>query len=306
VANFTFINRHPAVAKDVTLLVGEVSEPIGIRKEERDPDLDAYLVKLPRHSRVAFAETLSPVPRFNLPEKEMRAVTVTGRRPGETSILFVSVGDKLTELGTVNVKVKDFDKKDQDVDIFYLGQYIVWRRSLPPQATGEDMLMFAASSGKNGVASAQTLRDVGPLPEGRYTLLAQFDPLQNTVEKANRLLAEGDTPGKGPFQNYRPGIQRLPSGGLGTVNIQWGDTRARLDPLFNVPGGRSGFYLHDSHKGHTSGCVEVRRDDSRQLFFDALINYASSPSSRKKPTLILKVMYRDMATPTHGHTIETL
>ncbi len=305
-AKIVLINQYPQKADAITLLAGEVSGPIGIMQESGDPDLDGYIVKLPDDFHIAIGEIMGQVPRFNLPAKQMRAITVHGRRPGTTAIKIYVVAQKVTELGRIDVTVQDFnDPKDQDVDIFYLGQYVVWRRSLPPEGDTPGLLVFSASSGKNGVASAQKMRDIGPLPEGKYKLLAQFDPQQSTVDQANALLKEGDAPGRGPFQNTRPGIQLLPVGGAGPVNVQWGAMRVRLDPTFAVPGNRSGFYLHDSHKGYTSGCVEVRRDTGRHLFFDALLSYVSSGRAKKKPTLTVKVMYRDMDTTTHGNTIET-
>ncbi len=198
--------------------------------------------------------------------------------------------------------VEDF--KEKDVDLFYVGKYLIWRRSLPAMLDAEEFLMFDASSGNFPIASAQSMKDQGPIPEGRYVLLAQLDPMQDTVEKANALMSQGDLPGRGPIMNTRPGIQRLPVGGNGPVNILWGETRVRIDPLFQVPGGRNSFYLHDSKKGHTSGCVEARRSDTGLLFFDALVSYALGDRARRKKNLILKVMYRDSYTSTRGRTVE--
>ena len=59
------------------------------------------------------------------------------------------------------------------------------------------------------------------------------------------------------------GIERIPGeqpvpGGPTIISSDWGSWRARLQPR---PGtntfGRDFLYIHNSHKGYTSGCIET-------------------------------------------------
>lgn len=290
---------QPKKIATLTLRIGEESDPLSVLAEGRDPDLDGFVYLHSSNRKIATAE-------FNAPtaDKRKRSFVITGRKPGSASILIWSSATRATvDLARIGVTVEDF--KSADVDMFYVGKYLVWRRSLPPAGDADGFLVFDASSGTFPIASAQDQESSGPVPEGRYVFLAKFDPLQNTVEKANALLKEGDKPGKGPFGNFRQGIQRLPVGGNGPVNVQWGETRVRLEPQFKLPGKRTGgFYLHDSKKGYTSGCVEVRRNDTGLLFFDALVSYALSDRAKRRPNLVIQVIYRDKLTSTRGRTEE--
>jgi len=58
--------------------------------------------------------------------------------------------------------------------------------------------------------------------------------------------------------------------------------------------------LHDSRKGHTSGCIEIGPFEGK-TFFDWLIDYASD-SGKPKRRLVLHVIYGDPNAPTKGDT----
>jgi hypothetical protein len=68
---------------------------------------------------------------------------------------------------------------------------------------------------------------------------------------------------------------------------------------------RDGFYLHDSYKGYSHGCVEVGDSEEGKAFFDYLIEYATSSKSKQKAWLILKVLYHDADASTLGKTKRT-
>jgi hypothetical protein len=293
----------PKQLPSVTVHVGEESELMVVVLEPGDPDFGFPVMPI-LDFYIAAAEVMQSPPPIPGPNGRKVALSVIGEKVGTTSLDVSSFpthrGDPLKHAST---QVIVTDVADKDVDLYYWGKYVLWRRSLPPSAASAGQLVFSATSGTTPIASAQVAVDIGPVPEGKYRFLAQIDPLQGSVDQANKLLAEGDAPGKGPFHNFRQGIQFLPIGGNGPVNPAWGTMRVRLEPLARtkVPT-RGGFYLHNSHKGYTSGCIEMGRTDKVQDFFSALLEYAISPQAKSKPYLILKVSYRDADTSTLGNT----
>ena len=62
---------------------------------------------------------------------------------------------------------------------------------------------------------------------------------------------------------------------------------------------RGGFYLHDSTKGYTHGCIEVE-----PRLFIRLREYAKDEAAKKRgrKTLILKVKYPSSTAGTYGGT----
>jgi hypothetical protein len=234
---------------------------------------------------------------INLPDK---IFTVTGKRLGRFSIdardpLESRTDIRLAKLwASIYLVVTDVSQGDQQDDLFYYGKKLVWRKSLPPSAGSA--LMFDATSGLMAIASAQTIKDSGPIPEGLYKFKAQVDPQQANVAQANAL-------GDKAVENSREGIQFLPVGGLGPTQPQWGTFRVRLTPVGpNKAPLRTGFYLHNSYKGYTHGCIEVGDTDDEKSFFDYLFEYAQREKSKKRPWLLLKVSYHDAFTTTKGGT----
>jgi hypothetical protein len=83
---------------------------------------------------------------------------------------------------------------------------------------------------------------------------------------------------------------------------EWGTDRIRLnadDPKKTF--GRGGFYLHDSRKGYSHGCIEVQ-----ESFFDDLRAFMATPAYTKlswaKKKLTLTVKYRSADMETNGRT----
>ena len=118
----------------------------------------------------------------------------------------------------------------------------------PPQS-------FSATSGMPDYQRPehQDRKGEGPIPQGTYKLKLQTDPSPARV-RSDGSLAPSSL------------IQTLPDG-----RPEWGKNRVRLEPHDQAAtsSGRSGFYLHDSTKGYTEGCIEV---DSG--IFDVLRNFA--------------------------------
>jgi hypothetical protein len=147
-------------------------------------------------------------------------------------------------------------------------------------------------SGDYRAANFQTQKDCGPIPEGRYALDLTKAPAAQVrqVGPAQYLLLSAD------------GIQdiamvKLPGGGMGHSNA-WGDNRVKLHTLhIDNPAARNrgGFFIHDSHKGYTHGCVEVAPQ-----FFHDLRRFAAKHDWQG--TLVLKVKYPKAGSSTHGDT----
>jgi hypothetical protein len=158
-------------------------------------------------------------------------------------------------------------------DMNYDGQNISW----PGIGT------FKATSGLPGSQEPKNIciPDNGPIPEGFYKIY---------------LLDHGaaNDDGSGTC-NLKPswGIQHIPRGNAAGVCepywANWGSNRARMEPAdintknLCLPIIRGGFYLHDSTKGYSHGCIEVET-----RIFPVLRSYHSTTNNS---TLILKVEY---------------
>lgn len=132
------------------------------------------------------------------------------------------------------------------VDMEFDGQVLTWNGS------GK----FKATTGLPGYQFPKNhcLKDSGPIPEGVYRVLV-----------TDRGAAKDDGTGQ---CNLSPGwgIQTIPRGAdAGSCEVywaNWGRNRARLEPAdiktrHACTPVRGGFYLHDSTKGYSHGCIEV-------------------------------------------------
>lgn len=158
-------------------------------------------------------------------------------------------------------------------DMEYDGQALTW------QGRGS----FKATSGlpESQMPINQCVPDYGPIPEGFYRVFIR-----------DHGVAQDD--GRG-FCVIKPswGIQVIPRGkdadGCEQYWANWGNNRARMEPADTItklrcnPVVRGGFYLHDSTKGYSHGCIEVESN-----LFIHLRNYHKQTS---KNTVILKVKY---------------
>ncbi len=122
--------------------------------------------------------------------------------------------------------------------------------------------------------------DEGPIPQGDYSIDLKGDP--------NRIAPmPGPTPGGG--------ISQLPKKADGTSAYpDWGDQRAKLDPKKGTDTkNRTAFYIHDSAKGYTHGCIEVPCKD----LFEKLKEYRKGGAKN----IDVNVDYSN-STSTNGNT----
>ena len=158
------------------------------------------------------------------------------------------------------------------VHMEYDGQQLDWK----------GMGKFKATSGLGGaqLPSEQCKGDMGPIPEGVYKVfLGDKGAAADDGTNSCTLI-----PAKG--------IQTIPRGAAAGMCeplwANWGDNRARLEPADVATRAkcrprRGGFYLHDSVKGYTHGCIEVEG-----RIFSLLRNHHKIT---KAQTLTLRVAY---------------
>ena len=159
-------------------------------------------------------------------------------------------------------------------DMEYDGQTLRWA----------DVGMFKATSGlpDGQKPDMQCATDLGPIPNGFYYM----------VLKESATGARDDGTG---ICKLGPGtyLERIPRGAAAgeceTFWVNWGTNRIRLTPAGKISSTRScsyrdGFYLHDSTKGFSHGCIEVEA-----RFFDVLRNVIRTKGHKER--LFLRVNY---------------
>ncbi|CAP44457.1 tlde1 domain-containing protein [Bordetella petrii] len=168
-------------------------------------------------------------------------------------------------------------------DMIYDGQRVSW----PGHGT------FRATSGLPGfqLPGESCTAESGPVPPGFYKIYL-----------ADQGVAKDD--GRDAC-NLKPawGIQSIPRGAAAGDCEQpwsnWGTNRARLEPADaatrnRCAPARGGFYLHDSTKGYSHGCIEVEG-----RIFPLLRTYARG---NRQATMIIKVEYA-VGRVTNGGTL---
>lgn len=158
-------------------------------------------------------------------------------------------------------------------DMFYDGQTLHW------PGHGQ----FRATSGMPGhqIPGESCTPDAGPVPPGLYKIfLADHGVAKDTGQGACALQPSW-------------GLQAIPRGAAAgecePFWANWGQNRARMEPADTATRNRcapirSGFYLHDSTKGYSHGCIEVEG-----RIFPLLRTYARG--GRGKSTMIIRVEY---------------
>lgn len=157
-------------------------------------------------------------------------------------------------------------------DMTYDGQVLTWG------GHGK----FRATSGMPGhqTPDESCTPDAGPVPPGLYKV---FLANQGTAKDDGRNMC-----------NLAPswGIQQIPRGeAAGSCEeywANWGTYRARMEAADTATRNRcsvvrGGFYLHDSIKGFSHGCIEVE-----QRIFPLLLGFARSSG---RSTVLLRVEY---------------
>jgi hypothetical protein len=155
---------------------------------------------------------------------------------------------------------------------------------------------FPASSGLPGhqIASEEIVKDHGPVPQGMYVLSLKDGGTARVTDPANNKIQ--------PATGIQDMVKMPGPGGAFYHSDAWGNNRVRIDPLvIDNPKARhrSGFYIHDSTKGYSHGCIEVN-----PKFFDMLRAFALAQRSKKggRKTMILKVKYPSSSSSTYGGT----
>lgn len=132
------------------------------------------------------------------------------------------------------------------IDMFFDGQVLNW-----PGAG-----RFKATTGNLGYQrpTYQCVADLGPVPEGVYKVLI-------------RMLGTARDDGTGRCNlSAAWGIQTIPRGAIAKECepywANWGHNRVRMEPADirtknACSPRRGGFYLHDSTKGFSHGCIEI-------------------------------------------------
>lgn len=130
----------------------------------------------------------------------------------------------------------------------------------------------------------QKVKDKGPVPEGTYRINLVPDP--NRVARYN---SDADI-----IPSPQGGIEKLPAVGYDRngdawTYEDWGTWRARLQPLSGTNTyGRSNFYLHNSTKGYSHGCIEcsnsiynvlIQYRNSGKKYIDVVVDYPTNNSS---------------------------
>lgn len=182
-------------------------------------------------------------------------------------------------------------------DISYDGEHVFWF-GMGNYKKAE----YEASSGRRGYQTAdkQDIEDKGPIPEGEYWFSLK---IAGTARVVN---ADPDDFTLDTKQGIESLVNMKDENG-GTHNSSaWGKNRVRLNIVKIYNGDakhRNGFYLHDSVKGYSHGCIEVDT-----AFFTRLRLFAAEEAKKKngRTTMNLLVKYPSLMASTQGSTLQKL
>ncbi|MEP7218976.1 MAG: RHS repeat-associated core domain-containing protein, partial [Bacteroidota bacterium] len=177
--------------------------------------------------------------------------------------------------------------------LFFNGKELTWYGGNLGDMS-QRLYVFKATSGDIGhqTAKEQTLKGYGPIPEGRYKINLAPSPYRfaPTTPDGSELMPN-KTGG---------GIDKIPNdasdedGNITDGWADWGNLRAALQPMKGTDTHKRGnFYLHDSHKGYSHGCIETET-----MVFVKLIQYRAKGNSE----IQLKVEYPSPDASTNGGT----
>jgi hypothetical protein len=178
-------------------------------------------------------------------------------------------------------------------EIFYNGVVLEW--------SGHGTWKATSGVGDYQKPEHQAKKDNGPIPEGLFDVplilggaAVPLGHLNFTVKYKPSLTIQ-----EMPTDFYVPGNDRPFS-----QDRAWGCHRVglkivQLDDAEKC-GHRSGFYIHDSHKGYSAGCIETEKE-----FFEQLIPFANQQRrSGGVSALKLRVNYAGQTTTNGGTYIK--
>lgn len=170
--------------------------------------------------------------------------------------------------------------------LLYTGSKVIYFGGDPGDKTTQ-IKMYKASSGHKGFQNSkyQNKSNDGPIPVGKYSVNLTLNP-----ERRNEFNEDMTT-------KLGLGIQVIDWEKAFSERVAlhgWGQWRARLTPLKGTDTkGRHSFYLHDSYKGESSGCIEVETD----LYYD-MVEYGAEGNEN----IEVWVEYKNNNTSTDGNT----
>jgi len=186
-------------------------------------------------------------------------------------------------------------------NLLYDGTHLEWRNAFDGKS-----LYWRATSGMPGSQNAteQCTKDAGPVPEGEYEIEVVVRGEAKTYFRTCSLVR----PSGGGIQSIPRGADAVGKVGGKTVDCDpywqnWGENRVQMTPAdaktrTACSPRRSGFYIHDSNKGFSHGCIEVEKE-----FFTRLNTFATVIAKQKKdPTMRVTVKYRRSDMSTYGYT----
>jgi hypothetical protein len=196
----------------------------------------------------------------------------------QRDVVKLSKPDGLVEVGKRTIKAlvrpipKKFVAEAKGERLVYDGHALKWMNP----GDGQSAASYKATSGlpEHQKTIDQCLKDQGPIPEGKYKFRLIIDP---------KKYARDDGTGRCNLRSSSQ-IQKIPRGArAGDCEeywANWGRNRVRIDAADKKTRGackprRGGFYIHDSHKGYSHGCIEVEAS-----FFDRLYKYAKKSPGR--------------------------
>jgi L,D-transpeptidase catalytic domain len=156
------------------------------------------------------------------------------------------------------------------------------------------------------VAKYQKYPD-GPLPEGTYTVPIYLNGTATVVNKFAPIDPATGEPVDGVSCDLAAGVtgglQKIPEKGQGNCAAfsypGWGTQRIRLNKVSVKHPSRNNFYLHDSTKGFSHGCVEVEKSFFEEVHRKFHTDFLHS----KKHTLTLRAQYPSPDASTNGGTL---
>lgn len=127
----------------------------------------------------------------------------------------------------------------------------------------------------------QCTPDAGPIPEGRYYFVLKEGGAAADDGRGNCRLVPARA-----IQTIPRGAQ---AGACETYWANWGNNRVALTPAdaktrHKCSPRRAGFYLHDSTKGYSHGCIEIEG-----RFFSVIRAKAAQP--KHPPRLVIEIRY---------------
>jgi hypothetical protein len=131
----------------------------------------------------------------------------------------------------------------------------------------------------------------GPVPEGNYVLHVFLNGTAGLTQLG---------PDAEVAATQTGGIQAIPKVTIGGAEYTFPDWGTRRIRIFKGKGNatkRNNFYLHDSSKGYSHGCIEVDGKFFEDLRLDLVTMHKS-----KKYDLTLVVTYASPGTSTNGGT----